>query len=67
MFLVGKNDIGDLCPGDIDGIKYAPVPNDAEWRIDILNELIDVKYGNSSIGILNKEEIDDIIELVCSS
>ena len=29
LFRVEKSDISDLCPGDIDGVKYAPVPNAA--------------------------------------
>ena len=67
MLMFGKSDISDLCTDDLDKMKYAPVPSSDEWRINLLNELIDVKFGNSLIENLNQEEIDDIIQFVCTS
>jgi hypothetical protein len=67
MIMTGKSDIEDLCAKDISKVEYAPVPLEDKWRIDLLNELIDVKYGNSMVENLNNDEIDDLIQFVCAS
>ena len=67
MMMTGKSDIEDLCADDISKAEYAPIPLDEKWRIDLLDELIDVKYGNSKVENLNNDEIDDLIQFVCSS
>ena len=67
MIMTGKSDIEDLCADDISKAEYAPIHLDEKWRIDLLDELIDVKHGNSKVENLNNDEIDDLIQFVCSS
>jgi hypothetical protein len=38
-----------------------------EWRITMVKELIDVKWGQALIENLSYGEIDDIIEDICIS
>ena len=38
-----------------------------EWRINLIKELIDVKCDERKIENLDAEEIDEILELVCTS
>ena len=46
---------------------YQPVnPND-KWRINMVKELTDVKWGQAVIENLSDSEIDDIIEDICTS
>ena len=52
---------------DRENIEYKHVPIDEEWRINMLEELIMVKHGERAIEHFSEEEIEEIIEFVCSS
>ena len=59
--------ISELVPSDVAQMVYQPVnPND-KWRINMVKELIDVKWGQAVIENLSDSEIDDIIEDICTS
>ena len=68
MNLTNKTDICELNSAEvIENLKFKSVPNDQNWRISILEELIEVRAGNAEIeGFLN-EEITEILEHVCVS
>ena len=65
--LTTKDDISDLVPSDVLQMEYHPVNANDEWRITMVKELIDVKWGQAVIENLSHREIDDIIEDICSS
>ena len=67
LLLTTKDDISDLVPSDVSQMEYQPVNATDEWRITMVKELIDVKWGQAVIENLSYEEIDDIIEDICSS
>jgi hypothetical protein len=48
-------------------MKYQPIIANDEWRISMVKELIDVKWGQAVIGNLSDNEVDDIIEDICTS
>ena len=65
--MTSKDDISDLVPSDVSEMKYQPVDAIDEWRISMVKELIDVKWGQAVIGNLSDNEVDDIIEDICTS
>ena len=67
MFMTGKSDISELTSDSMRNIEYNPVPIDEEWRIQMLKELIMVKQGERDVENFSQEEINEIIEFVCSS
>ena len=67
LLLTSKDDISDLVPSDVSEMKYQPVIANDEWRISMVKELIDVKWGQAVIGNLSDNEVDDIIEDICTS
>ena len=64
--LLKKDNQQKLHPIDARDITYCPVENENQWRIDFLRELIDLKHGDLTVG-LNSDEIDEIIEDICTS
>ena len=64
--LLGKDDQYKLVPSDARDINYFPVDDENRWRIDFLKELVDLKHGDLTVG-LNHDEIDEIIENICTS
>ena len=67
MLLFDKNKIEEIEENDINNYIYAPVQSDDEWKIQLVNELINVKYEELVLDNLSKEEVDEIIEFLCTS
>ena len=42
-----------------------PVPDHEIWRVEMLKELIEVKWGDVTIDNLEENEINAIIEELC--
>ena len=49
-------------------LKYAPVPADEEWKVEVVKELLEVRWNEKEIESIhfNKEELDDILMTLCS-
>jgi len=45
MLLVGKSRVEDLTPCDASKIEYWCIEDDEKWRVGIINEINDVKFG----------------------
>ena len=67
MLLFDKNKIEDIEENDTNNYIYAPVQSDDEWKIQLVNELINVKHDELVLDNLSKEEVDEIIEFLCTS
>ena len=50
-------------------LKYAPVPEKDAWKVEVVKDLVEVKWNLSEIENIkiNMDEIDDILESICSS
>ena len=62
-----KDDISVLVPSDIHEMLYIPVAEHGEWRIEMVKELIDVKYGESVIENLSNTKIEELLEDICTT
>ena len=49
--------------------KYFPVPEEDEWKIRIVKELLEVKWNIGEIENIdvNTKEIDDLLKTLCCS
>ena len=56
-----------LVPSDALEIEFVPVPEEDTWKINLVKELIDVKWGEASIADFSTDEIDEILEQICIS
>ena len=65
--LCGYDDIDNLKTNSCDDLLFHRVPPGEEWRINLIREIINVKYDESNIENLDAEEIDEILEFVCTS
>ena len=62
-----KDYISKLVNSEINQILYMPVPNHEEWRINMINEFIEVKLGDGEITNFEENEIGDIIAGMCTT
>ena len=67
ILLIDKEDISKLVPNDANEIKFEPIKEDDEWKLDIVKELVDVKWGEASLENLSMDEVNDILENICTS
>ena len=58
----------NLQPNDVKlNLKYFPVPEEQEWRVSILSELLDVRSSNSVIENLTLVDVNQFIDIICTS
>ena len=67
MLLVNKESIKDLKPTDANTIVYKEVPEGEMWRIDMLKELIEERTQHIEIEGFSTNELDEIVDLLCTS
>ena len=51
--LTYKEDFSKLVPNDANQIRFNPIKEDDEWKLDMLNELTDAKFGEANIQDLH--------------
>ena len=69
MLLVDKSSIDSLCPEDHDLIRYAEIPENERWRVNMVKELTDVNWGENVIEGFSRDEfikLSYIMYQVCS-
>ena len=64
--LTNKRNLID-CKNALKDIPFEPIPETEAWRIPIIKELTDVKFGQSTLGGFTESEIKDLINFVCTS
>jgi hypothetical protein len=67
MIETGKTDINQHNDVRTDDIEYHPVRNEDKWKISVIKECIDVKFGNLSIEGFSSEELEEICSHLCVS
>ena len=60
-----KADIKDLVPNDATNMRYHPIQEEEQWKISILQELVEAKNRNLEIENFNAVEIDEMLEFLC--
>ena len=48
-------------------LRYFPIPDDEQWRVPLLMELLDVRSNQCSIENLTSDQISLIIDNICTS
>ena len=67
MLLVNKVKVCDVTKKDIDEVKYAEVPPEDEWKVGMVREIIDIKYSRLDVENFNEEELNEILDYLCTS
>ena len=65
MLKAGKNSINQLDVGMAD-FKYNEAPDDEAWRIALLREVVELRYGDLEVSGISVEELMEIQECICT-
>ena len=66
MLLVGKSRVVDVCKGDGDCIPYFELTKDEAWKVNVIEEIIDIKNNSIEVEYFNNDELDMILNLLCT-
>ena len=67
MLLMGKVSVNDVTKKDIDMIEYFPMEKADCWKVDVIKEIIDVKNRIVHIDNVNLEELETILNNLCTA
>ena len=56
--------LDDIRGGDI---EYHPVKNDDRWKVSVIKECIDVKFGRLDVDGFSADELEEICYYLCIS
>ena len=66
LLLTDLSRIDDLQPSTVNKIKYKEMLDRDKWRIPLIKEVMDMKYGNTTPEGWTQEELDEILEFACT-
>ena len=65
LLLTNKEMIENVTQYDIEKIQYAEMADG--WRVSLIQEITDVKFGQLSIDGFSDEECQEILRFACTS
>ena len=66
MLLAGKNNIDELKANNFD-IEYHKIQEYDSWKINFVQELVELRYGDLHVPGMTTEELQQILEHLCSN
>ena len=67
MLLLGKYSVEDIDKLDADKIDYFSMDENDSWKVECIREIIKAKEGFFEIQGFNPEELDDMLNFLCTS
>ena len=67
LLLTNKYNINDLAVCDIEKMKYHELSENDVWRVDAILELTDVKFQQARVDGFTDDELQEILEHICTS
>ena len=67
LLLTKKTKVEDITEKDIENIESDEISDDNMWRVDIIREITDLKFGQVMIDGFSIEECDEILQYACTS
>ena len=65
MILADKTRIWDL-RANLEDFQYHNIPDEEKWRINMLRELVNVKENECTVPGLEENELNEILEYICT-
>ena len=67
LLLTDKNNIEEICIDDIRKMVFEEIDDREKWKIDFINEITDVKFNQLDVEEFSREELDEILNFLCTS
>ena len=66
MMLVGKDRVEEVRREDLDRITYHDLEDTKKWKIPCIMEIVDAKVGQLDIDGFTNEELEEILNHLCT-
>ena len=67
MMQSGMGSVDDLNVIDAESIEYHTIPEGETWRLEMLKELIEAKQGELQVPGMRKDDMDHIMNYICTN
>ena len=67
LLLTKKESIEQTTDKDVENIEYAKIPDDDMWRVNMIKEVTNVKFGQLTIEGFSTEECEEMLQFACIS
>lgn len=67
LLLTKKTKWMDVSPADINSIVYADIPEGNSWRVPLIQEITDVKFGQVDIPGFSIDECEEMLSFACTT
>ena len=67
MQYCGKSRISELTSVEVGKMTYHAIPNNEVWRINLVEELLDIRSNISDIDDWSKDELSDLLEYISTT
>ena len=67
LLLTKRTEIDDITVEDIEDIEYAELSEENCWRVNLINEITDIKFGQLEVNGFSQEEYEEILQFACTS
>ena len=65
--LCNKHQLSEIRPSDIGQIEYADMNKDDKWKIELVQEVLKLRFGQLDVEMFSDDELTDIMNVVCTS
>ena len=67
LLLTDKDTFADISKQDIRKLIYHKIASEDQWKIGFIREITEVKNNQLGLTEFTKEELNDILEYLCTS
>ena len=67
MLLVGKSFVSEVTKADADRVEYFPIGDNEKWKVGSIQEIINIKNGLMEVPGFELEELDEVLDYLCTS
>ena len=67
LLLTNLSNVDHLKPSIVDQISYKIINKEDQWRVRLIKELIDIKFGTMNLPEeMTMQEVEDILDYACT-
>ena len=66
MLLTGKCRVSDVCRGDVEDLHYHKLDDRETWKVGTIQEILQAKEGLAQIAGFEDDELDLILNYLCT-
>ena len=67
MLGTNKISVENVKSSDSNSMKYHPLNDEEQWKVKLVHELNDIKYGKMELDQFSDQEIEEMISFACTS